>query len=165
MASSLQNKVSGNNDYDVNSSLSFDSEHRLRAENLCFDIDTWYRLLEDFTFRSVFIPLQKIEALAILAYNDVSWRHKRSSLTEKEVELLKNLEACIDAEVKALIDAHIPDSASDKQKDGENEVSVAVFLRFCGRSPKDGDPADHKSITDRYKRELDRLLSSGYPGE
>ena len=122
--------------------LSFDSEHRLRAENLCFDIDTWYSKIEQFTFKSTFIPLRKVEASAILAYNDLSWRHKRSALTEIEVALLRDLEASIDVEVRSLLDSHkrnkTIDSSSNNSGGGgcDNENDIAVFLRLCGRSPK-----------------------------
>ena len=48
------------------------SEHRLRSENLAFDIDVWLPPLENHTFRSEFLPMTVDEATAILAYNDVS---------------------------------------------------------------------------------------------
>jgi hypothetical protein len=116
--------------------LSFDSEHRLRAENLCFDIDTWYRNIEQFTFKSTFIPLRKTEASAILAYNDVSWRHKRATLTEGEVSLLRDLEATIDAEISVLLSTHYDNRSNSSNRGSDLRTDVAIFLRLCGRSPK-----------------------------
>ena len=54
----------------------FDSEHRLRSENLPFDIDVWYRPLARFTFPSLFIPLTRRAASAIVRNYDVAWRGK-----------------------------------------------------------------------------------------
>lgn len=40
----------------------------LRSENLAFDIDVWYPpLAEHYTFGSVFIPLTRAEAQAVLS--------------------------------------------------------------------------------------------------
>jgi hypothetical protein len=76
----------------VLSNLSFDSEHRLRSENLSWDIDVWYPLVKDYTFRSIFVPLRLNEAKAIKAFHDVSWRHVRPSLTDDEIQTLLSLE-------------------------------------------------------------------------
>ena len=100
--------------------LSFDSEHRLRSENLAFDIDNWYPVLRQFTARSVFIPLKKAEGEAIRGFHDVSWRKARPSLTLEEVNVLEGLERDISFEIE--------NSFSSCEK--------GVFMRLCGRSPK-----------------------------
>ena len=61
--------------------LQFNSEHRLRAENLSWDIDVWYPIVERFTFKTFFLPLSKEEARAILAFHDVSWRNAKQELS------------------------------------------------------------------------------------
>lgn len=45
--------------WSVEDRLAIYSEHKLRAENLPFDIDVWYPALEKFTFRTEFIPLRR----------------------------------------------------------------------------------------------------------
>ena len=57
--------------------LGISSEHRLRSENLAFDIDVWYPPLAEHTFHTEFLPLRRAEAAAIIGYHDVTWRAKR----------------------------------------------------------------------------------------
>jgi gamma-glutamylcyclotransferase (GGCT)/AIG2-like uncharacterized protein YtfP len=121
-------------------SLSFDSEHRLRSENLSFDIDVWYPHLQEHTFRSVFVPLKRIEAEAIRAFHNVSWRHTRDSLTNEEISILSNLEA----EITAVI----------AQEFGER----GAFMRLCGRSPKDGEPLDREAPIRDYLHHVREIL-------
>jgi hypothetical protein len=103
--------------------LSFDSEHRLRSENLAWDIDVWYPKLKDFTFPSIFLPLKLSEAKAIKAFNDVSWRNYQSELLPIEIETLNELENDITKTLEAW----------------EHFTEHGVFMRLCGRSPKDGE--------------------------
>lgn len=48
--------------------LSIRSEHTLRSENLPFDIDVWYPQISQFTYKTVFLPLKKGEARALVNY-------------------------------------------------------------------------------------------------
>jgi hypothetical protein len=123
--------------------LSFNSEHRLRAENLSWDIDVWYPLVQDFTFRTVFIPLTLTEARAIQAFHDVSWRHMRKHLTRAEIDTLQRLEEDIDHKIKS-------------------EFPNGAFVRLCGRSPKDGEPLDKERVLKQYEENLERVSSCGY---
>jgi gamma-glutamylcyclotransferase (GGCT)/AIG2-like uncharacterized protein YtfP len=124
--------------------LQFNSEHRLRAENLSWDIDVWYPIVEEFTFKTLFLPLSKDEARAILAFHDVSWRHVKQSLCEEEIFTLRKLERDIDSLLGGFGD-HI------------------AFVRLSGRSPKDGEPLNRELIMDHYKSDLDLLLRQGQP--
>ena len=125
--------------------LSFNSEHRLRAENLSYDIDVWYPRVEQHTFKSTFFPLKIEEAKAILAFHDVSWRNisTKPYLTKQEISILKELEATLDRELKKLL---------------ETNGKTYGFVRLCGRSPKDGEPLHRQVIADRYQQELHRLI-------
>ena len=105
------------------SALSFDSEHRLRSENLAWDIDVWYPLIQDFTFESIFLPLKAAEATAIRTFHDVSWRNALLFLPEEHIIVLKNLEC----DITNLLQTWTP------------AKRVGVFMRLCGRSPKDGE--------------------------
>lgn len=136
--------------------LKFDSEHRLRAENLCYDIDTWYPKLKQFTFDSLFIPFTRREAECILAFHDVTWRNtsKKPYLSRDEVKVLQNLEQVIDSEIKQLLDRNA-EQGSNQEK--------AVFLRLCGRSPKDGEPYDRSKVFEASEKKLAELLAQGYP--
>lgn len=130
--------------------LSFDSEHRLRAENLSFDIDVWYPKLKQFTFESIFIPLKREEAQSIIAFHDYSWRNPSKVLTLKDIDILHNLESCID---QALLQLCIGNCESDSHE---------AFIRLCGRSPKDGEPLDCSQIFQQYEFKLAELGYQGY---
>jgi len=130
--------------------LSISSEHRLRAENLAFDIDVWLPRLRAFTFESEFIPLTRSEARAIINYYRTRNNLRRDmNLTTDDVGVLRALEARIDLVLRA----HFP------------AESGGAFLRLCGRSPKDAEPLDRAAVRRNYARELQRLLEQGEPNE
>lgn len=125
--------------------LNVSGEHSLRSENLAFDIDVWYPLLSKHTFPTVFLPLRRSEAAAIVGFHDMSWRSVRSALTRAEVSVLDALECRLDA---ALAKSH-------------NFKTHGAFLRLCGRSPKDGEPTDptvRQRIWASYQQALERLV-------
>lgn len=124
--------------------LAYNSEHRLRSENLSWDIDVWYPSMAEFTYASTFIPLTVAEAKAIIAFHDASWRHVRDALTAVEIAMLRKLEGDIDTAIQSF----------------PNKVA---FLRLCGRSPKDGEPLYRDGIIAKYNAELDALVRSGLP--
>jgi hypothetical protein len=61
--------------------LAINSEHKLRAENLPFDIDVWYPQLAAHTFASIFTPLTRTEARAIMNYQETRY-NSRPKLTD-----------------------------------------------------------------------------------
>ena len=52
-------------------------------------------MMEEFTFKSVFIPLKRSESMAMRSYYDIL-RHCKDALQPEEVTILQNLEAAID---------------------------------------------------------------------
>ena len=127
----------------------FNSEHRLRAENLAFDIDVWYRPLSAFTFETVFLPLLPREAVALVHMYDVFWR-KRSAetVTRDDVAVLRALEDRIDKTLAC------PPFGTSRQGLEKSSSTNGAFLRLCGRSPKDGEPLDRTDVWNRYKENL-----------
>lgn len=122
------------------SQLVIDSEHRLRSENLPWDIDVWYPPMKSFTFPTKFLPLTFEEAHAILAFHDVSWRHAKPSLLPSDISTLKRLEVAIDDLIKEF-------------------PGHCAFMRFCGRSPKDGEPLNRDAILSKYQCERNKLVN------
>lgn len=120
--------------------LSFDSEHRLRAENLCFDIDVWYPMLRQFTFKTTFLPLQREEGEAIRNYHDVAWRHLQPNLRAVDIDILLALER----EISSFL---CRENASN------------YFVRMCGRSPKDGEPLNRRNVMEDFHCELSKIVS------
>ena len=108
--------------------LGISSEHRLRNENLPFDIDVWYPALAEFTFPTIFLPLQRSEAQAILNFYQTHQMARKGRLTMADVSTLERLEDTLDE----LIKTHFG--------------HTGAFLRLCGRSPKDGDALDRTGL-------------------
>lgn len=127
-----------------NSQLNYNSEHRFRHENLPFDIDEWYPLLEPITFKTYFLPLKLEQADAMIAYYRSFCLH-RNEFQSSHTLILEELEKQID-------DIFISNPTL-KQNGG--------FLRFCGRSPKDGDPYQPMRFFTEYKKNLE-IISNKY---
>eukprot|EP00727_Mastigamoeba_balamuthi_P005279 m51a1_g1475 hypothetical protein (514) ;mRNA; r:266698-268435 len=125
--------------------LEISSEHRLRQENLAFDIDVWYPSLARYTFPTVFIPLTRPEAQAVVNYYSGRFLGRQGRLRAEDVAELRQLEGLVDREVC------------------ESFAETGAFLRLCGRSVKDAEPLDRQSVRDAYAAELERLLRSGAP--
>lgn len=120
--------------------LEINSEHRNRHENLAFDIDVWYPLFEDITFKTYFLPLTREEAASISNY--YSYRYlSRKVFTYTDVCILNNLEKRIDTFIS---------SKPDLKEKG-------AFFRLCGRSAKDGDPLESKKILEEYQENLKKM--------
>lgn len=126
------------------SAKEMNSEHRLRMENLHCDIDVWYPQLQQFTFPSHFLPLQREEARAIIAYHNLTWRHAADGISAEHIQTLRRLEARIEQTLLPL-------------------EEKGAFMRLCGRSPKDGEPLNRQAVYEAYQRELQALLDSGEP--
>jgi gamma-glutamylcyclotransferase (GGCT)/AIG2-like uncharacterized protein YtfP len=131
---------------DAQTLLQISSEHRLRSENLPFDIDVWYPLVEQFTFPTSFIPLTLKEARSIVHYQDTRWNH-RERLTSDNIKTLRTLEQRIETELKKPM------------------FENGAFLRLCGRSPKDADPLDRPQVMKKYKQDVKELLEQGAPDD
>ena len=119
--------------------LAINSEHRLRQENLPFDIDVWYPSVSEFTPKSVFVPINKKQAIAIVGHYR-SWIGISSKVRvetpfgEEEMCTLIQLEAKIQTKI-------------------ENFFGTSpVFMRLCGRSPKD-------SIIDAGRDKYNEILA------
>ena len=123
-------------------------EHRLRSENLAFDIDVWYPCLAAHTFRSLFLPLTRAEAEAMIAYYNAAWRHVvPHAFGGDAVETLLGLEHRMDVALQEF------------NSDGPRGTA---FLRLCGRSPKDGEPTDPQlraHIWANYQATLSRMAA------
>merc|ERR1719456_127761 len=117
------------------------SEHRLRSENLAFDFDVWYPRLEQWSFPSECIALQKAEAAAIVRYQESRYL-SRGAMTAEDVQSLKGLE---DRLQRALV---VPGAYPD-----------GAFLRLCGRSPKDAQPLSQHMVRVQYSTALEGIAA------
>ena len=130
---------------DFRDRLQISSEHKLRAENLPFDIDVWYPALKDYTYFTKFRPLTIPEAKSLMAYYERRFM-ERKLFTKNDVKILENLENDLDKKIKK----YFPNGA---------------FLRLCGRSPKDAEPLDIDKLRENYKKNYNSLLEQGFKDE
>jgi hypothetical protein len=129
--------------------LQWSSEHKLRAENLPFDIDVWYPSMAKFTFPTVTVPLRRREAEAVVRF----YRLLRGMLTDRpfnadDVAALDTLERRLAEMLRdnaALFDQH------------------GAFLRLCGRSPKDADSLDRAGVWQQYVSCLEEVRKLRQP--
>eukprot|EP00040_Diaphanoeca_grandis_P029472 m.172694 g.172694 ORF g.172694 m.172694 type:complete len:684 (-) comp31698_c5_seq2:53-2104(-) len=125
----------------VADALGFDSEHLLRSENIPFDIDNWYPSLKKWTFKTVFVPMSRAEARAIVRYQWMRYSSREGfDQTENDTTTLEALE-------KRLDDTIYQESFSES----------GCFMRLCGRSAKDAEPLDRERIRQEYTAALDEL--------
>jgi len=120
----------------------------LRSENLPYDIDVWYPGIErwgrgrgeEVTFRTVFIPLLRVEAESAVHFFRTLHNIKRErDFGSEDGRVLSNLQQRVDKVVRK-----------------EFRQSGAM-VRLCGRSPKDGTPRNSKLIREKYQAELEYL--------
>jgi gamma-glutamylaminecyclotransferase len=123
--------------------LMVQSEHRLRAENLPFDIDVWYPILKQFTFRTVFRPFSRQEGKAVMHYYQRRYL-ERGEFCQLDEEILLSLRDDLDKTIKT----QFPNGA---------------FLRLCGRSPKDAEPLQREQIWQDYQARYEKLIQEGKP--
>jgi hypothetical protein len=148
---------------DPQDALSFNSEHRLRAENLSYDIDVWYPKLKQFTMKSIFLPLKRNEAEAILAFHDVSWRNCKAKpyLTRNEVKILQEFEKSIDEGILMFHDQRKLEGKERTDVPSSSSSDTSFFARLCGRSPKDGEPYCRTPVWESYQSVLRHLIEDG----
>lgn len=96
-------------------------EHKLRAQNLSFDIDVWYALVRDKTPETLFLPLSKAEAEAFVVHYR-SWQG---------VGRKQGVHELSDAHFSCLLELESRLASLLQQLGGR------AFLRLCGRSAKD----------------------------
>ena len=139
--------ANNNNNYGPEGLLDIGSEHKLRSENLAFDIDVWYPSLKDFTFLTEFIPFTKREALAILNYQHYAFNERKNKFSKEDVEVLLSLQKRIQ---KVL-------NSNFSSKRGKRKGTEGAFLRLCGRSPKDAEPFNRTKLLQNYTKSLDEI--------
>ena len=128
---------------DAQDRLQIYSEHKIRSENLPFDIDVWYPVLQQFTFPTIFRPFTRHEGIAIMHYYQMRFMEKKI-FTSFDIEILNNLENDLDILIK-------------------KNFANGAFLRLCGRSPKDAEPLEREKLVSKYLGNLAKLQAEGFP--
>jgi len=105
--------------------------------HLDFDVEAWYEWLQPLTFATRFAPLGLAQARALIAHYRYRYNHGRP-LTADELRQLRDLEAAIDAEIRAA-----------RSKLGG---SAEFFVRLSVRSPKDAVGVTPEEYEDALRR-------------
>ena len=116
-------------------------KHAGRHEGVPFEIEQWYPIIKDFTFKTYFIPLEIEDAIAMSNFYEEKYlpNNKDSGkLTQEDITRIKNLEN----KIQNLIDSN------------PNLKSKGAFIRLSGRSPKDGEPYNMQKIKNNYNNNL-----------
>jgi D123 len=124
--------------------LEISSEHRLRSENLAFDIDSWYPLVKDHTYPTLFLPLRRREAQAVCRfYRQLHGLRRDRELGPADVAAIEGIEKRLG---RAL------------EEHPEMFGQHGAFLRLCGRSPKDADALDRSGVWKQYLEQLATIV-------
>ena len=107
-----------------------------RHEGNPFNLDVWYPLVKDITFKSYFIPLEREEGKVIVKYYK-----SKADITYNEYKILESLERKIDTVIQ----------------NNDNLKKNGAFIRLIDRSPKDGDPYNNEKVLEEYKNNLEKL--------
>jgi hypothetical protein len=137
--------------------LSRQTEHRLRADNLPFDIDVWYPKLKQFSMFTKFVPLTLGEAHSILNYYDCRYKQRRC-FRALDVSTLRRLEERID---EALRHPNFTTAKCDGSGSQSSQVPSA-FPLLCSRSQKDGEPHPTRfaQVYPYYLKERGRIVAA-----
>ena len=111
-------------------------DHKYRHQNMSVDMDVWYPMLKNITFKTYFIPIKYREADAILNFH--LYRNKKEEVfTKEDTKVLLQLQEKVDHYFKA-----------------NEDLKNGAMFRLSGRSGKDMDYYDNEAI---YKAYLDNL--------
>ena len=105
----------------------------IRHQGNPFNIDVWYPLVKDITFKTYFIPFEKEEGNVILKYYN-----SKDQITYEDYLILESLEKKIDLEIQK----------------NEGLKKNGAFIRLIDRSPKDGDPYEKEKVLEEYNNNL-----------
>lgn len=108
--------------------LSISSEHKLRSENLPFDIDVWYPKLTQFTFHTYLIPLTRTQAKSIILYYIGNNRirnvlYKDEKFGVRDIDILNELEKQIEEVIKS--NSTPTETAADSNNDEKQEPNTS----------------------------------------
>ena len=112
-------------------------DHKYRHQNMSVDMDVWYPMLKEVTFKTYFIHIKYSEAESIINYYNYRIKHQKDAFTSKDTKILLELQNKIDYYFNTYSD-----------------LKNGAMFRLSGRSGKDMDYYDNDLI---YKLYLDNL--------
>ncbi|CAF2653720.1 unnamed protein product [Rotaria sp. Silwood2] len=120
----------------------YDVQLLKRCENVYFDVEAWYKVIQSETFYTEFIPISPSIAQAFVNFYQTRYTSTKL-LNSNDIHLI----ASIQNQLKEQI-------FSSKTN---NFQSNGTFIRLSSRSPKDGKPLDSRKISQFYDQKLSEL--------
>ena len=114
-------------------------DHKYRHENMSVDMDVWYPMLKEITFKTYFIHIYRREAEAILNFYEYKNKNK-NFFSSEDTKILVNLQTRIDYYFNKY----------DDLKNG-------AMFRLTGRSGKDMLFYDNQKVYKTYLKNLEEI--------
>jgi hypothetical protein len=139
---------------DTNNTINIPRElydHKLlkRCEHIHFDVEAWYKILQDQTFYTEFIPISPLIAQAFVNYYQTRYNSKQL-LNSNDLQLIQSIQNQLKQQIF-------------NSKTNKFQINGS-FIRLSSRSPKDGNPLDSQILIQHYHQELNTLQIK-YPDE
>ena len=115
-------------------------DHKYRHQNMSVDMDVWYPMLKQITFKTYFIHIKYSEAESIINYYNYRLKHQKDSFTSKDTKILLELQNKIDYYFNTYAD-----------------LKNGAMFRLTGRSGKDMDYYDNNIIYQLYLDNLSKI--------
>ncbi|CAF4336407.1 unnamed protein product, partial [Rotaria sordida] len=121
-----------NEDNTFNMSREF-YEHKLlkRCEHIHFDVEAWYKILQDQTFYTEFIPISPSIAQAFVNYYQTRYNSK-NLLNSSDIQLIQSVQRQLNQQIF-------------NSKSNQFQIN-GTFIRLSSRSPKDGTSLDSQKL-------------------
>jgi len=118
----------------MHATTKYDEQLAKRNTNEAFDVEAWYRIIQDQTFSTQFIPISIDQAQAFVHFFETRYTSTKS-LDPNDIVLLEFIEKQLKEQVF-------------------NSTSKNFFVRLSARSPKDGKPLNTQIINRIYQEKL-----------
>ncbi|CAF1316461.1 unnamed protein product [Rotaria sordida] len=120
----------------------YDDQLLKRCENVYFDVEAWYRIIQSETFYTEFIPISPSIAQAFVNFYQTRYSSTKL-LNFNDIQLITS--------IQNQLKEQIFNSKTNKFQ------SNGTFIRLSSRSPKDGKPLDYQKISQFYNQKLNEL--------
>lgn len=115
----------------------------LRNEHIAYDVESWYTLIENLTFKTKFIDITPEEGEAMRSFYAARYTQRKEGFNMGHIQLVKNLVHKIN---------HI--LTCDNSEFKEN----GAFVRLSSRSPKDGSPFEMIEFEKKFQSSLSQII-------
>jgi hypothetical protein len=127
----------------------YDEQLLKRSGHINFDVEAWYKILQNETFYTEFIPISPSIAQAFVNFYQTRYSSTKV-LNSNDIQLIQSIQNQLKEQI-----------FNSKTNPFHNS---GTFIRLSSRSPKDGRALDSQKLSQIYHQEL-RRLQDKYPNE